>query len=887
MSGRKPHPTPLANEDEGSARDIDEELTFHIEGRAREWMASGVPRDEAFRRARAAFGDLERIRTEMRAVDAESRRLRGRRDRLRDLLRDVRLASRRLVGQPAHSAVAIGTLALGIGASVAMFTVLDAVVLRPLPWPAPDRLVQLWPRLNHNITLSRLVGDGVPSVEAYTGLSRWGLTWTGGDEARVLDALAVDAGYFDVFGAQVERGRSFTRADTDPDRSDVVIVSHAFWASRLGSDPDVIGRRLQLDGYLHPTRTIVGVMDAGHRPLGRAADVWVPLHVPPGRDFASDSTWYVNSVVARMRPDASVDQADAEVRAAARRIADLWPGRLDAETVQRAGAVGILTAVIGDVRGTLWTLLGAVGLVLLIACANVANLLLARAASRQGDRAIRAALGATRARLLREHLIESALLAGVACAAGAALAQVALRLLALPESSGLPRLDGAGPSVDMRALGFAVTTSAACVLVFGLLPALRASDLERTPNLREGGRARTRGPALHRANRMLLAGEVALAMVLVTGAGLMVSSFVALRAVEPGLDASDVLSVRIVPAEDRFAADRALGLWKDLEARVAALPGVSGVGSIQLEPFTDGNWGFPYLAEGHAPPADGPLPVANFRVVTPGYFEAVDLPVRAGRALTDADRAGTAGAMVINARMAERLWPDSDPVGREIRLFGDVSYRVVGVVGDVHQHALDRDPEPEMYVAHAQYGTPGPLVSMALMVETDDPARLTGPVRDVVRQIDPDIPVPSLRPLTEALDASMSRRRFYALLLAGFGGLALLLGGLGVYGVMSYLVGARLPDFGVRLALGAAPADVRREALRSGLVPTAWGLALGTLLALASTRLLRAALYGVSPLHLPTYVTVATVLVGVASLACWAPARRAARVDPVRVLGAE
>ncbi|MEZ4416931.1 MAG: ABC transporter permease [Gemmatimonadota bacterium] len=871
-AGRTPDP---------ALREIDEELRFHLEGRVRDLMRQGHAEDDARRMAQAAFGDLNQVRREMHDAERQRRQRQSRRDLLRDLGRDLRQGMRRLRRSPSYTAVAICTLALGIGASVAMFTVLDAVVLRPLPYTQSERLVQLFPQANQNIWLSRTLGAGTPSVESSTGLSRWALTLTGQGEATVLTVLAVDAGYFDVFDVRPALGRAFRPEDTDPAQSDVVLLSYGLWRSRFGG-AEVLGRRIRLDGYLHETREIVGVMPEGFQPLGAPVDAWIPLHIPPGRDFAADSSWYVNSVVGRMTPGATLEQVTAELKGVVSDVAAANPGRMDAEQVASASAVSLLDAVVGDVRRTLWTLLGAVVLVLLIACANVANLLLSRAVGQRQDLAVRSALGANRFRLAREQLAESSLLAAAGGGLGALLAHASLIGLRVADASGLPRVAALHGGVDGRALAFALAASVGSVLLFGVFPAWRTARDAPHTGLHDSSRGGSRGRRSHSINRGLVVLEMALAMILVTGAGLMLASFAALRSVDAGLDARDVLSVRLAPSEGRYAGERARQLWQDLESRVAALPGVTGVGSIQLEPFTLGNWSFPYLAEGVPPAADGHLETANIRMVTPGYFSAVDMPVLSGRPLTAEDRQGAPRSLLINHAMAEELWPGEDPLGREIRIFGSLSYRIVGVVGDVHQHALDLEPLPEMYVPHAQWGPPP--VSMVLMVEGPELSALTSAIRDIVRSLDPDIPIPSAQPLSELLDASMDRRRFFAGLLGAFGGIALLLGGLGVYGVMSHLVGTRLPDFGVRLALGAGPRDVQREALLSGLRPAALGLALGSVGAMATAQLLRAALYGVPPVHVPTFVGVGLVLGAVAVLATWMPARRAARVDPLSVI---
>jgi len=857
---------------------IDEEVRFHLEERAADLMALGLSEAEARRQAESAFGDVQRVREELRRIESSRRRRERRRARLGGWGRDLRLGARRLLRSPGYALVAVLTLALGIGATVAMFSVLNAIVLRSLPYPGADRLVQVWPAENYNISLAREVGGAMPSVAASTGVSQWGLTLAGEGDATVLQALVVDASYFDTFGVRPILGRAFGADETEPARSGVVLLSHALWRTRFGADAGVIGRRIRLGGYDHDTREVIGVMPPGHDSPFQSIDVWIPLHLPAGRSFPADSTWYVNWLVARLAPGATVAGADAEVRAVATRLRADHPGLIDEETAQQATVIGLREAIAGDVSGLLWTLLAAVGLVLLIACGNLSNLLLARAVGRRHEMAVQMSLGASRWRLVREQLIESGWIALLGGAAGAGLAQLLVRLMRVSESSGLPRVTDLSP--DARVLGFATAATLASLALFGVLPALRASGTPAGPlhAMARGGSA-TRGA--HRLNRVLVTAQLALATVLVTAAGLVLSGFAALRSVDPGIDVEDVLVVEVLPAADVYTGERAT-LWFDaLRRRLAALPGVTAVGGIHLLPFTYNNWAFPYLAEGHAPPAGNPLPSANIRIVTAGYFDAVDQALIAGRVLDETDRDGSERVMLINQAMAQSLWPGESALGREIRVFGNMLHRVVGVVADVRQHALDREPRPEMYVPQPQWSKGA---QMAVMIEGPAALSLAAGVRRVIVSLDPDVPITELAPLSGVLDRSVAQRRFVVLVLAAFGLLALVLGGIGVYGVMTHLIGARLPDLGIRMAFGAASRDVLLESLLAAFGPAVAGVGLGLLLAYASGGLLRGLLFGVPPVYLPAYLGAAGVLLAVAVCAGWIPARRAARADPLAVL---
>ncbi|MCI0436551.1 MAG: ABC transporter permease [Gemmatimonadetes bacterium] len=872
---------PAADGAERGDASIDEEVRFHIEERTADLMATGLSREEARRRAESAFGDVARVREELRVIGEDMRRREHRREWLSGWGRDVRLGARRLLRSPGHATVAGLTLALGIGATVAMFSVLNAVVLRPLPYPEGERLVQIWPAQNYNITLSREVAAAMPSVGASTGMSQWGLTLAGEGDAAVMQAGVIDAGYFETFGVRPILGRAFTAAETEPSRSGVVLLSHAVWRTRFGADPDVIGRRIRLAGYDHESREVIGVMSPEHSGVVNPLDVWIPLHVQAGATIVTDSTYYVNWLIARLVPGATVEGAAAEIRSVAARLRADHPGRIDEEVAQQATVVSLRDAISGDVHGLLWTLFAAVGLVLLIACGNLSNLLLARAVGQRHVLAVQTSLGATRWRLVRQQLTESGWIAVLGGAAGAALAWVLVSAAGVGEASGLPSVADISP--DLRVLGFAMTATLVSLALFGVLPALRASRRLRDPlhaTTRGGSRARSS----HRLNRVLVAGELALVTVLVTAAGLVLSGFAALRAVDPGMDVDDVLVAQVLPAEDVYTGPRATQYHQELRARLAALPGVTAVGGIHLLPFTISNWAFPYLADGHAPPAGNPLPSANFRIVTPGYFDAVDQAVLSGRVPDETDQAGSQQIVVINHTMAELLWPGEDPVGRGIRIFGNTPYRVVGVVADVHQQALDRDPRPEMYVPQPQWSR---YAQMSVMIEGPGVSARVEAVRRVIQSIDPDVPITELGPLADVLGRSVAQRRFVAVTLAAFGLLALVLGGIGVYGVMSHLIGARMPDLGIRMAFGAAARDVLLDSLRTALVPALAGVVVGLLLAFASAELLRGLLFGVPPVHPPSYALATVILLGVALLAGWIPARRASRADPLAVLRAD
>ncbi|HKI94688.1 MAG TPA: ABC transporter permease [Gemmatimonadales bacterium] len=857
-------------------RELDAEIRLHVELETEELMQrDGLTREEARRRALVAFGGVERYRESHR--DARGVNW------MEELTRNLRFAVRSLRRAPAFTAAATIVLALGIGAAVAIFTVIDAVMLRPLPYSHAERLVEVLPGQNANIALADALGQGTPALAASTGLSIWDLTLTGQGEAAVIETQCADAAFFDVFGVKPFLGRPFRADERDLSRSDVVVLSYGLWQRRFGGDPSVIGRRIALDGNGHRMRTVIGVMPRGFTaplaPPGSDIEAWAPLSRPPGETIATDSSWYVNHIVGRLRAGATVATAASQIRTTMERLSGTYPAYVDAEVARTAGAMSLLDSMVGDVRTPLLIMLAAVGLVLLLACANLANLLLARGERRRQEFAVRAALGAGRRRLVRDQLVESFVLALVGGVAGVVVARVVLSAVGVGELSGLPRV--AALSLDWRVLVFAAGICALCVLAFGLLPALRASSGELKTHL--GAGTRSAGPTRYgrRVGFALIAAETAIAMVLVTGAALLLSSLRALASVDPGMRVDHVLATRLEPPSESYGGQRGVRFYEELLGRLRALPGVAQAGAVQLLPFTHNNWAFPYLAEDHAPGKAGRLPAASFRVVTPGYFRAVGVPVLRGRDVEAGDRADAPAVGLINHAMAEQLWPGERAVGKVIRLFGNRPFTVIGVVGDVHQHALRDAPDPEMYVPLAQF----PVTGMVVMVRArGEPSTVLPDVRRTIQSVGNDVPIADMRPLSAVLDQSLARERFFTSILSFFGILALTLGAVGVYGVMAYAVGARRGEFSLRMALGATASGVMRAALATGLAPLAAGLAVGVLAAFATTRLLAGLLYGVGPMDPRVVVAAALVLIAVAVVAIGVPVRRAGRSDPVQAL---
>ncbi len=807
-------------------------------------------------------------------------------DGMEAMAQDLRYALRSLGKSPGFTFVATLTLALGIGANTAIFSVVHAVVLTPLPYAQPERLVRIWPEDNFNKAMVGRVGGGAPALDAVSGLSGWSFTLTGEGEPEELQGTLVSADHFDLLGAAPLLGRDFLPEEGLIGGADAVILSYGLWERRFGADPGILGRVLQLSGADHERRRVVGVMPPDFRPLYAGTTLWAPLETDPGLDVRSDGSWDVNTRVGRLAPDATVEQAQEQVRALALALHREFPGRFEEEDARNVTVVPLQSSVVGSFGSTLWTLLGAVGLVLLIACTNVANLLLARASGRERELALRTALGARRGRIVRQLLTETVVLGLLGGGLGIAVAQLTVRALTALAPADLPRMNEVG--IDLPVLAFALGASLLASLVFGVVPALRSTRSEIRESLGGSVRGATAGREQHRLNAALVAAEVALSLVLVVGAGLMLRSLWTLQRVDPGFRTEGLLTLRLSPPTGRYPEQNEAqpAYYRRVLEEIASVAGVESVAGIQLLPLTTSNWSFPFFPDGREVPEGTPPPSANFRTVSGPWFETLRVPVLRGRPFSDADGPDAEPVGIVNEALARELWPGQDPLGKRIRLFSRSAapFTVVGVVGDVHQHALDREPRPEIYRPYGQWST----ASLWLAVRVaGDPLTVAGAVRDRVWSVDPDVPVSGLAPMTEVLGRSTRSSRFLTLLVASFGVLALLLGAVGVYGVTSYTVSRRIPEFGVRVALGATRSDVLRGAIGGGVGPALVGIPLGILGAAWASRLLAGLLFEVSPTDVPTFVGVAGFLALVAVAASYLPARRASRVDPMVVLRRE
>ena len=893
---------------------VDEELAFHLAMRAEELEARGMTPGQARAEALRRMGDFERVRDTCRTLGEAKERDMQRAEWLSELVQDLRFGARQLARTRGLTVIATLTLALGIGATSAIFSVVDTVILRALPFDDPDRVVRL-----RAATEGGEGGEGGEGNVAAATFLDWrrearsfervaasvgvGLTLTGGDLPALLQARRVSADWFAVFGVRPALGRAFLPDEETPGRDRVVVISDRAWRARFGADPGIIGRSVSLDGEPH---AVVGVMPAAFDYLQDTDELWVPLALSP-EERENRGAAYLQTV-ARLRPGVARAAAQSEMDGLQRRLAARYPEGVRAPGVSVASFADALT---GDYRDRLLTLLGAVGFVLLIACANVANLLLARGAARGRELAVRAAMGAGRGRLVRQLLTESVLLAVLGGAAGAALAGLGARALVAIAPEGVPRLEQA--RVDARVLAFAMGLSLASSLLCGLLPALRASRLDLQEALRQGSRGNTAGRGgRDRVRGGLIVAETALALVLLTGAGLLTRSALLLQRVEPGFDPSGVITARILLPEAAYPdGARVVEAYRRILEEARRVPGVASAGLSLMVPMADDAANIRVTAEGRAWTEENRVGT-GLRLASPGYFGTMRIPLVRGRDFTDDDGAAAPRVAIVNETLARRLWPGEDAVGRRISgVTGSPTdpqwATVVGVARDVRGLGLGAPPQPEAYYVPAQAPERiWPLLQRSLVLVaraapaaggaagdggTGDgatsergAASLERPLRAAVARVDANLPLADARTMRQYLASSLATGRFTTLLLGALSAIGLVLSAVGIYGIVAWFVAQRVPEIGVRLALGATPGSVVRWVVGSGLRPVALGIVVGVLASVAGARVLRGFLYGVRPGDPATVAAVVALLAAAALLASLAPALRASRVDPAMVM---
>jgi len=800
-----------------------------------------------------------------------------------------------LMRKPGFTLVAIITLALGIGANTAIFSVVNAVLLRPLPFQNPEQLFTLWernpkqgyeqnPPAAGNYLDWQAQNRVFAQMAIYDPFRKFNLTHE--DLPERIAGAAVSASLFAVLGVGPAQGRVFLPEEEQPGSDQVALVSYGLWRRRFAGDPNLVGKTITLDGR---NRTVIGVMPEGFQFPGGSgtqlriytpppAELWVPLAMDANAWRARSS--HSLSVIARLRPEGAIEQAETEMNAIQQRLAQQYSSDYLGSHVK---LVPLRAQVVGTARPALLILWGAVALVLLIACVNVANLSLSRATTRKRELAIRSALGAGRLRVIRQLLTESLLLALAGGACGVFLASWGIEALTPIIPNDFPRREEI--AVDLWTLGFTLLVATLTGLIFGLVPALQSSKTDLTSSLKEGGRSESEGGGRNRMRSLLVVTETALALVLLVGAGLLIQSLLRLQRVNPGFHPERVLTMELSLPRSRYPREQRPAFFRSLIERIHTIPGVSSVGASTHIPLAGDNMNFAFFIEGRQSP-EGRLPGADCRAVTPDYFNALGIPLVKGRAFSDRDGPEAPQVFVINETMARRHFPNEDPVGKRMKVgFSDKTGEIVGIVGAVKHWGLDAEAKEEIYTSYDQ--TPF-WASMTLVARTTgDPLSVAGAAQNEVRAVDKDQPVTRVRTMEAVVAGSVAQPRFRTLLLGSFAVIALLLAAVGIYGVISYAVMQRTQEIGIRIALGAQPRDVLRLVVRQGMAPALVGLGVGLIGAFALTRLLKDLLFIVRPTDPATFALVALLLASVALLACYLPARRATKVDPMVALRRE
>jgi putative ABC transport system permease protein len=857
-------------------RHLNQEMRQHLDDEYAALRAGGATHDEAMH---ALAGDVEAVRARRSTPVA-------------DAGGDLRYAMRSLRKHPGFTAVVLATLALGIGANAAIFSVVNAVLLRPLPYEGADRIVVIWgdlhrPGLNEIPASAGEYADYRDRSHAFDEIAVYdtaGFNLTGVGEPERLDGAIVTASLFPLLGAPAQAGRTFTTAEEHPGRNDVAIIGHALWVRRFNANPGIVGQVVSIDG--RPTQ-IVGVMPAAFRFPDPAVEIWKPLLLDAEALSEDNRGSHGYTALARLRPGATLAQARADLAGVTATFKAEHP--LNYRTGFSVALRPLRDDIVGDTGRPLLILLGAVALLLLIACANVSNLLLARAASRRKEIALRTALGASRGRLVRQLLTESVLIAVAGGTLGLVLASWCVDLLIALAPDTIPRLHEV--TLDRRVVLFTALVSLATGVLFGIVPALRASGLSLNETLKDGGRSGE--SAMHgRAGRVLVVSEVALSLVLLAGAGLLVHSFARVQRVEPGFDARGTLTLRLSLPDSRYTTfEKGDRFFDALFAALRARPDVHAVAAASALPFSGVGGSRTFHIEGREPKRPEDQPEEQLRIVTDGYFQTMRIPVVKGREFTDRDRLSGPRVAVVNDALARRHFPGESPIGHRVAFSRDEPhwYEIVGVVANIKHRGLDAADRPELYVPYRQ-----PLFAnwtvrpMQVVVRTaGDPLMAAATVRREIARLDAEQPISDVRTMDERIGRSLESRRFNMILLAVFAALALALAAIGIYGIIAYAVTERTHEIGVRLALGAQRRDVMSMIVVQGMAMTAAGTVVGMLSALLATRLMSSLLFGVSASDPITFAAIPVLLAVVALVACYVPARRATRVDPLVALRTE
>ena len=865
--------------------EMEEELDFHVDQLSAQYLARGMSAQDARTAALRDIGGVERRREELRATRQVSA--------LENLLRDVRHAIRMLRRTPAFTAIAVITLALGIGANTAIFTVVNAVLLRPLPYGDPSRLVVIQYQDQESVAPAYLLqwqAAGMPAFESIGAANYTTPTLTGGDRPELLQALRMSPEILPMMQVKPLLGRVFLPEEGHDGRNNVIILNYAFWQRRFGGDPRVLGQQLTIDGT---ARTVVGVMPSGFRfaPFwATRSDFWMPQSFD---GLENDRRGASFRVFGRLRPGATLAQARAEVAALGIRTKRDIP-----EANANITVIPLHDKVVGDVAPALWVLLAAVGLVLLIACANVTHLQLMRAAARERETAVRVALGASGGRLIQQSLVESLVVSLAGGLLGLLLAVAGVRLL-VALGPDIPRLDTI--TVDRWVFVCLLGIAALAGIVSGVIPAFVASHVDANHALKEGGRS-GQSRRRRRTGAFLVISEFAMAVILLVGAGLVLRSFAAMIGLAPGFDPHQVLSMKVSVRGTQHIDPAARGVfYQDVMTRAQALPGVASASMINHLPLHGDTWNLPFFIEGQPLPPPGEGPSARFGVIHHDYFHTMSIPLRRGRDITAADETAHAHVVVIDEYMARTYWPNDDAIGHQISVDDPTKqpdwFTVVGVVGSIEQGNWSDPRSGQMYFPYWMNAQDSGAFNLASLLYPNymtlvlrfrgDATPIRRGVEQIVHGLDADAPVAGVITMDEVIADQVAEPRFYLVLLGGFATIALLLAAVGVYGVISHATSTRTREIGIRLALGAERGAPFKLVVRQGLQLAVIGASVGLIGALVLTRYIRTLLYDVRPNDPSTLVAVPLILIVVAVVACYVPARRAAAVDPMVVLRGE
>lgn len=857
---------------------LTDEMSSYVELLTEKNMKEGMSKDEARRAALLKTGGVEQVKEQVREGRAGFL--------IESCMTDVRYAVRALLKKPGFTLTAVIALALGIGANTAIFSVINGVLLRSLDYADASRTVMVWERFvqqadHQNVVSPANFLDWQKSSRSFEKIAAvWDarLNFTGSGEPIEVQAQLVSASFFQVLGVQPLVGRWFTKDEDRPGGALVAVLSHKLWQDRFGGNKAVVGQQVTISGRSY---TIVGVMPPGFHFIDDQVQVWKPLALDPANDYRKNSGRFLRCV-GRLAPGVTMQQAQSELNVIARQLEQQYPTYNSGWGVS---LVPIREQIVGDVRPILLVLLAAVAFVLLIACANVANLLLARAATRQREFALRAALGASRMRLTRQLLTESVLLALCGGVVGIALAYWGVELLKRFGPDNIPRLRDI--SIDPRVLLFTFGISLLTGIAFGLVPALQASRADVNDALKEASRGSTGSRGKLRS--VFVVAEVSLALVLLIGAGLMIRSFMRLHAVKTGFETDRVLTMRVQLPGAKYKQDQQrLTFFQQAQERIAALPGVKAIGAINFLPLTGMASSTSFNIVGQPEAAPGHAPDTEVRVIAGAYFSAIGVPLIKGRVFEERDGPGSR-VLIINETMAKKYFPNEDPIGKRLAVEWAPPEEgkpkpideIIGVVGDTRETALERDPNPAIYWPLAR--EPYPFMTLIIRSAVD-PMPLAVAVQKEIRAIDPEQPVADVRTLDAVVAKSIARPRFNTFLLAIFAAVALVLASVGLYGVMNYSAAQRTHEIGIRMALGASRGDIMRLVLGNGMLLTLTGVAIGLVASIALTRVMQSLLFGVTATDLVTFVGVSLVLAIVALVATFVPAQKATRVDPTVAL---